>query len=112
MLKYPRQFHQQIGNMTNLEKLSRRLRSAETYTLCCEASRDVLAAESARSDCELVELEASKIYAEIVVADPASENAKTARCIADQISDCVRKCRDKMSKFKHKRRSIKPISVG
>ena len=95
-------------NMTNLEKLSRRLRSAETYTLCCEASRDVLAAESSRSDCELVELEASAIYAEIVASNPGSENAKAARDIADQISDCVRKCRDKMSKFKHKRRSIKP----
>ena len=112
MLKYRHQFHQQIGNMTNLEKLSRRLRSAEAYTLCCEASRDVLSAEVARSDCELVEQEASSIYAEIVVQDPGSENSKSARDIADQISDCVRKCRDRMSQFKHKRRSVKPISVG
>lgn len=94
--------------MNNLEKLSRRLRSAETYTLCCEASRDVVSAETARSDCELVELEASAIYAAIVAANPGSENTRAARDIADQISDCVRKCRDIMSKFKHKRRSLRP----
>lgn len=97
--------------MTSLEKLNRRLRSAETYTLCCEASRDVASAESSRSDCELVEQEASAIYAEIFISEPKSENAKTARDIADQISDCVRRCRDRMSKFKHKKQSLKPAKV-
>jgi len=94
-----------------LEKLNRRLRSAETYTLCCEASRDIASAESARSDCELVEQDASSIYAEIFIAEPNSENAKMAKDIADQISDCVRRCRDRMSNLKHKKISLKPARV-
>lgn len=75
--------------MSSLKKLTRRLHSAETYTLCCEASRDIVSAEIARSDCELIEQEASAIYAEIFIMEPGSENAKMAKNIADQITSGI-----------------------
>jgi uncharacterized protein YcfJ len=86
--------------VTALEKLARRVGSAETLTRCCCSSRDAAAAEAACSDCEAIETESARIYADIAAASPCSETARTARELADSISRSACQCRDRMAEFR------------